>query len=110
MPDYADDGKTFTRHSFQECMQLTRIPSANSKDAQRYMSHQQPWRPGQDLGWSMNTQRSPERQKKFGPGTYGAHVYAQASYAAAKAIEEDKSIQSASQLAISVSLIVDRVA
>ncbi|KAG9250729.1 thioesterase-like superfamily-domain-containing protein [Emericellopsis atlantica] len=82
-------------------MQLTRISSANGKDAQRYFSHQQPWRPGQDLGWSMNTQRSPERARKFGPGAYGAHVYAQASYAAAKAIEEDKSIQSASQLAIS---------
>ncbi|KOS20939.1 hypothetical protein ESCO_004492 [Escovopsis weberi] len=73
------------RMSFDEAMALTRLPDSASpaKLAKRFVSHQPPWKPGQDLP------KDPSgKEVVVVKRSYGAHVYAQAALAAARVVED----------------------
>lgn len=96
------------RRDFSETMKFSRVPDSSSRSGvKRFMSHTPAWRPAGELPWS---KLNPKGFKKgnmtdFPPAAYGGHVYAQAPYVAAKAVqEEDKTGHGAGKLGIHVSL------
>lgn len=92
------------RFSVQECLDLAPLPAtSDNPSAQRYMSRQPAWKPGNDLPWG-EINREKTKPRKFGPSAFGGHVYAQAPLAAAKVVEkEDESAPAKGKLAIHVS-------
>lgn len=105
-----EDQPVWKRMSFQECMELARIPSTEDDDKkqnsiQRFQSRQPAWKPGQDLVWG-EIPPQPSRAGKPGPAAYGGHVYAQAALAAARAVEaEERDKPADKRLAIHVGLV-----
>ncbi|KAG5925185.1 hypothetical protein E4U61_002299 [Claviceps capensis] len=86
--------REWPRKGFAEFMELVRIPDdvyAQGKGVKRFMSRQPAWTPGGELPWDalfQNLKGKPPRHS--GLGVYGGCVYAQASLAAARAIEEEE--------------------
>lgn len=77
--------KEWQRLSFQEAFELIPLPDETSQPARRFMSRQPAWAPGGELPWhTLGVQH-----KQLSKGAYGAVVYAQAPYAAAKVIERE---------------------
>ncbi|KAK1254089.1 hypothetical protein MKX08_008084 [Trichoderma sp. CBMAI-0020] len=92
------------RRDFAETMRFSRVPDSSSRSGvKRFMSHTPAWRPAGELPWA---KLNPKAFKKgnmtdFPPAAYGGHVYAQAPYVAAKAVQdEDKSGNGAGKLGI----------
>jgi hypothetical protein len=112
------------RMSFQECMELSRLPADGSSKVQRFVSRQPAWKPGGEKVWgklrkvdprhtSGNSEKNvdPMGRRTFGPGAFGGHVYAQAPLAAARVVqEEDQSTPECNKLAIHVSCVVSSAA
>lgn len=86
--------REWPRKGFTEFMELVRIPDdifTEGKGVKRFMSRQPAWTPGGELPWDalfQNLKGKPPRHS--GLGAYGGCVYAQASLAAARAIEEEE--------------------
>lgn len=79
--------KEWQRLSFQEAFELIPLPDEPpaSQPPRRFMSRQPAWAPGGELPWhTLGVQH-----KQLSKGAYGAVVYAQAPYAAAKVIERE---------------------
>lgn len=79
--------KEWQRLSFQEAFELIPLPdeTSPSQPARRFMSRQPAWAPGGELPWhTLGVEH-----KQLSKGAYGAVVYAQAPYAAAKVIERE---------------------
>lgn len=74
------------RLSFQEAMELTRLPDEPSlPPVQKFMSRRPAWVPGDDLPWeSIGAKASKLTTKAF-----GGVVYAMAPLAAARVVEEE---------------------
>ncbi|KAG5997563.1 hypothetical protein E4U43_002613 [Claviceps pusilla] len=86
--------REWPRKSFAELMELVPIPddvSGQGQNVKRFMSRQPAWMPGNELPWDVFFQNiKGQRPRHFGLGVYGGCVYAQASLAAARAIEEEE--------------------
>ncbi|KAH7000440.1 thioesterase-like superfamily-domain-containing protein [Ilyonectria destructans] len=80
--------KEWKRMSFQEAMELEKLPavdSGNQKGEIRFMNRQPPWMPGKELPWeSIGVSAA-----KITRGAYGGVVYAMATLAAARVVEEE---------------------
>ncbi|KAF5231534.1 hypothetical protein FAUST_9233 [Fusarium austroamericanum] len=79
--------KEWKRLSFQEAMELSRLPddTSTTQTTQRFMSRQPAWTPGQELPWHAIGIPPP----KITRGAYGAVVYTQAPLAAARVVERE---------------------
>ena len=101
----SSETETFTRLSFQECMELKKLPKDDKNPSvQRFQSCRPAWKPGNDLPWG-KVRPQPPTNKQRGPAAFGGHVFAQAPLAAARAVEEEDSQTPVhSKLAIHVSL------
>ncbi|KAH7144312.1 thioesterase-like superfamily-domain-containing protein [Dactylonectria estremocensis] len=74
--------------SFQEAMELQKLPdvlSAGQKHEKRFMNRQPPWMPGTELPWESIGVSA----VKVIRGAYGGVVYAMATLAAARVVEEE---------------------
>lgn len=80
--------KEWKRMSFQEAMELEKLPAVDSGDQKgeiRFMNRQPPWMPGKELPWeSIGVSAA-----KITRGAYGGVVYAMATLAAARVVEEE---------------------
>lgn len=80
--------KEWKRMSFQEAMELEKLPAVDSGDQKReirFMNCQPPWMPGKELPWeSIGVSAA-----KITRGAYGGVVYAMATLAAARVVEEE---------------------
>ncbi|KAF5007377.1 hypothetical protein FDECE_6308 [Fusarium decemcellulare] len=80
--------KEWKRLSFQEALDLVRLPdeaSGSQQPVKRFMSRQPAWEPGKELPWESLGLAPP----KLTRGAYGAVVYAQSSLAAARVVEQE---------------------
>ncbi|KAF5653089.1 thioesterase thiol ester dehydrase-isomerase [Fusarium sp. NRRL 25303] len=80
--------KEWKRLSFQEALELARLPddtSSTQQAIQRFMSRQPAWTPGQELPWDAVGIPPP----KITRGAYGAVVYALSALAATRVVEEE---------------------
>ncbi|KAF4450336.1 hypothetical protein F53441_6619 [Fusarium austroafricanum] len=80
--------KEWKRLSFQEALELTRLPDEDPTTQQpvrRFMSRQPAWIPGQELPWGAVGIARP----KITRGAYGAVVYTQAALAATRVVEQE---------------------
>jgi hypothetical protein len=80
--------KEWKRLSFQEALELARLPddtSSTQQAVQRFMSRQPAWTPGQELPWDAVGIPPP----KITRGAYGAVVYALSALAATRVVEEE---------------------
>ncbi|KAK7427235.1 hypothetical protein QQZ08_006171 [Neonectria magnoliae] len=80
--------KEWKRMSFQEAMELERLPDdalGAQKPVARFMNRQPPWRPGAELPWeSIGVSAA-----KISRGAFGGVVYAMAPLAAARVVEDE---------------------
>lgn len=77
------DSPKWPRKSFQEAMELTRLPASDTPTT-RFMSRQPAWRTGGELA-AVASRQMPE----LGLAAFGGCVYAQAPLAAARVVEEE---------------------
>ncbi|KAF4977942.1 hypothetical protein FZEAL_5590 [Fusarium zealandicum] len=79
--------KEWPRLSFQEALELIKLPDKTnaSQTVKRFMSRQPAWVPGQDLPEECLGLIGPKSTR----GSYGGVVYAQASLAAARIVEQE---------------------
>lgn len=97
--------REWPRKSFNEAMELvplqmpavshtssdTATGSSSRDGIKRYMSTQPAWTPGNDLPWEeLSKTNKDARRHHAGPGAFGGCVYAMASLAAARAVEEEE--------------------
>ncbi|GAB0132391.1 hypothetical protein EsDP_00000829 [Epichloe bromicola] len=86
--------REWPRKSFAEFMELVPIPDhicKQGKDIKRFMSRQPAWLEGKELPWDVLFQNiKGPRPRHTGLGVFGGCVYAQASLAAARAVEEEE--------------------
>lgn len=77
------------RLSFQENMELARLPQGQDSNIRKFISRMPAWKPGKGLPWDkIAGRRDSYRPRTFGPGAFGGHVYAQAPLAAAMVVEK----------------------
>jgi hypothetical protein len=83
------------RHGFHAAMEMFRLTTdSRSGDDQNdtywFMSLQPAWKPGAELPWgTVDLPKPISNSDYFTSRAYGGHVYAQASLAAARVVEED---------------------
>ncbi|KAM5354027.1 hypothetical protein ACJ41O_000677 [Fusarium nematophilum] len=80
--------KEWKRLSFQEALELTRLPDEKSgpqPPTKRFMSRQPAWVPGNELPWESKGLTI----SKVTRGAFGGVVYAQAPLAAARVVEQE---------------------
>ncbi|KAG6036343.1 hypothetical protein E4U41_005750 [Claviceps citrina] len=86
--------REWPRKSFAEFMELVPISYHVCKQdngTKRFMSRQPAWTPGNELPWDVLFQNiKGPRPRHSGLGVFGGCVYAQASLAAARAVEEEE--------------------
>ncbi|KAK2605879.1 hypothetical protein QQS21_003719 [Conoideocrella luteorostrata] len=92
--------REWPRMGFNEFMELVHIPEEVCKRGQEvkcFMSRQPAWIPGNELPWKVlfENLKKPPRRRHTGLGVFGGCVYAQASLAAARAVEEEERQQAA---------------
>lgn len=98
----ASSRKMIPRKSFQEAMELTRLPNKSNTTTQLYMSHCPAWKLGIDLPAFDRPDLLP------GKGAYGGVTLAQAALAAARALEsEEKKNDGSGFLGLHVNLFSD---
>lgn len=82
----------------QEALELARVPagtilsvdSPDTPDVQRFISIRPAWSPGEELPWgSLTAREDAAPARRVGPGAFGGCVYALASLAAARVVEEE---------------------
>lgn len=80
--------KEWKRMSFQEAMELERLPDdapGAQKPVAKFMNRQPPWMPGAELPWeSIGVSAA-----KITRGAFGGVVYAMAPLAAARVVEDE---------------------
>ncbi|PNY23400.1 Uncharacterized protein TCAP_06657 [Tolypocladium capitatum] len=82
----------FPRRGFREAMAMTPLPAADDaqgRSFKRFISQQPAWTPGGELPWAALDSGFHGPRRKHSRGVYGGHIYAQASLAAARAVEEE---------------------
>ncbi|KAH7304799.1 thioesterase-like superfamily-domain-containing protein [Stachybotrys elegans] len=80
------------RKGFYEAMAFTQLDDGsevNGKPTKNFISNSRAWKPGEELPWDSLRNLPDFSVRQLGPGAFGGHVYAQASLAAARVVEEE---------------------